>query len=579
MVSIFNCLDKYFLKVNFINFNKKQSDKEKYTERLNIKNLITINELLKFDSKQITNLAELILVLSAICSKKGVFLDRICEADDNILLDIYFNHIEKYLIFEKRLDDTLMNQSNLDLNRSTVLASNQYLKIKEDFERDKNLLVREITLKDKENSEFKSKIESLTNAYNDLDLRLKDKEREYEIYKSGQIAQMKAQEDLLSDNFSTSELRNVLISKEMEIVDLKRDYEFNAKRSDEETKKLKEKLDSYEDKLQDYKSLKAQNDKLNSKIKEMNLLKDKSSNYDTLQKTLEQKNSQIESLLKDKTLFAQNLEKLNKELNQEKEKCRTIEFEKRKLEYDLNDMKKDVSRYEMQYKYTMNLNNISEVKKGNLNSSERDDDLKLYDVGGDSLLIDLKEINSHPKNLDKEYQELKNEKIELVKMYKSQIDEIHKLTDEKDKLLTDIDNFKLDIDRFGSEKERFNIDIEKLRIIISKGDLEQQKLKIQIERIENEKRKLEDEIKDLNEKAETNNLEKKNKIKEAETLKSQVQANKNLAEKILKEKQDIITDYQSLKNEFEKYKNNHEINTSKELPVKKGMHIKVPLKC
>lgn len=502
-------------------------------------------------------LAEVIIFLSSISSRKDYYLDKISEFDDIRYVNAFFAHVEKYIVLDNKFDET--NQSHLD---RSYMVNTQINKLREEYERERENLYKTIKDNEKEISKLFQKNEVLEKNYQDLETKYKDKERELEIVKSTQTQNMKFHEELFKDNIANSELMSKLNQKELELSDLKRENEAYVKRMNEEIKKLRDKMDAYEDRMQDYKSIKSQNDKLNSKIKELSITKERHQEYDEMRKTLEIKNKQIETLLKEKQTFASQIDKLNKELLVEKEKFHKVDFEKKKMEYDLNEAKKDVSRLEVNSKNLqnmhMNLNNISEVRKGppQLNQSELGaDDIKLFDLGGDSIIFD--DIKDTKRNMytEKEIQELRNEKNELAKLYKGQIDEIHKLIDEKDKLLNTIDSYRLEIDKHNSEKERLGIEKEKLEIQIQKSDLDVQKLQIHIERYENEKKRMEEEIKDLNEKIENLTSEKSFKNKEYEQLKQTANSNKLLADKLLSEKQQLISDYHNLQIEFEKFKN------------------------
>ena len=56
---------------------------------------------------------------------------------------------------------------------------------------------------------------------------------------------------------------------------------------------------------------------------------------------------------------------------------------------------------------------------------------------------------------EKDFIELRNEKNDLPKSYKNQMEELQKLIDEKDKLMNVIENLKFLIDKNNSEKEKF----------------------------------------------------------------------------------------------------------------------------
>jgi chromosome segregation ATPase len=581
IVSILNCLEKYL---------SKSPEKDRFSPQTSdFKNLIIINDLLKNDKDQIIILAEILLLLSSISSKKEYYLDKMSELEDMRYVNAFFTHIEKYILLDSKMDETInnLNQSMFD---KSYMVNVQYSKQKEEFERERESLIKTIKENERVIIKLNEKNENLEKTLSDMEMKYKDKEREFEIARNSQHFNLKVQEEMFKDNMVNSELVSQLNSKDAEISDLKREHELAIKKMLEEIKKIQEKCESYEDKIMEMKSLKVQNEKLNSKIKELTIIKEHKIDYEEMKRNLEAKNKQIETLLKEKGSYATQIEKINKELLHEKEKFRQADYERKKIEYDMNEMKRENSRME----YNSNahirhanqnnmyniLNNNLQMNVNNISNINEEKFFELGGVGGDSMIFDdFKELGVKNKNhFEKEYLELKNEKNELAKLYRAQIDEIHKLIDEKDRLLNTIDSFRLQIEKFNSEKERSEIEKEKLNLQIQKFDLDTQKLTIVIERYENEKRRLEEDLKEISDKAETLYNEKNLKVKECEGLKNLLANNQVLSDKLLTEKQSLIKEYQYLQNECEKYKigeKNFNLNGSDMLNMAKNKRVRL----
>ena len=75
-------------------------------------------------------------------------------------------------------------------------------------------------------------------------------------------------------------------------------------------------------------------------------MKEKISDYENLIMIIESKSKNIENLQNDKKTLLFTLEKIQKELNSEKDKSRSIEFEKKKLEIDFQEAKATIVRLE-----------------------------------------------------------------------------------------------------------------------------------------------------------------------------------------------------------------------------------------
>ena len=227
---------------------------------------------------------------------------------------------------------------------------------------------------------MKEKIEIYEKNITELEFKLKDTENELFLLKKNNHMSLKVQEESHNNSANNQELKNQLKNKESEIDDNRRKNELIIKRLNEEMFKLKEKNENLEDKLVEVKTLRSQNEKLYTKLKEINIYKDKKLEFENLINTNETKNKQIEILVKEKQSLLNQIDKLCNDLQIIKEKLSICEYDKKNFEYELHDLKKDYSRLEN--KQYQNLMNLSGRKSNNfnLNNSEikdKDEGLRL----------------------------------------------------------------------------------------------------------------------------------------------------------------------------------------------------------
>lgn len=511
------------------NYKNRSSEKDRFTLNTNFKNLIIVNGLLKNDKDQLLLLSELLLFLSAISSKKDYYLDRLSEIDEMKIYNVFFQVIEKYLVIEKN-DDTI-NQSHLE--RSYVFST-QLNKVKEDYEKQIASLIQIIKDNESKVLSLQSKNETLEKNLNETELRLKDKERELEMIKNTQNQNFKYQEQLFKDSITNSELTNQLHQKEIEINELKNQYSLEKKKFDEEVLGYKDKIDILEEKLKEIKNVQSKYEKLNNKYKEINMNSNISSK-NSFEKTKE-------FLTKENQNLQMQIEKIMKELLSEKERYFKVEEEKKKLERNIIELKNEI----IILNNNQNANNNGNNLMNNMNNiSLADSNKEGFELGNDSFFNDLKgKVN------EKEFNDMKNERNDLLKMYKSQNEEIAAISKEKEKYQTENETNKMEIERLKREIERLGIEKEKAEIQTQKVELNFQKLKIDFDKKENNKTELDKNYK------ETLNHNKK----EIEQLKNEISNHKTLNEKMLNEKKNLINDYKNLQKEFEKFRN--EVNAN-----------------
>jgi len=545
-----------------------------------------------------------------ITSQKNYYIDRIRELEDTKFVNIFFNKIEKYILLESKEDEN--NKSFSELSKSYVggytygsnsttipnLMKNTSLDL-EVYRATKLLLDQErhnhrVSIKEfeAEISKFSFKSENYEKTISELEAKLKDCESELFLLKDKSTLSLKAQEESITNSAFNQELKSQLKSKESEIDDLKRKHDSTVKRLNEELFKMKEKNENLEDKIHELNSLRSQNEKLYMKVKELNIYKDKKIEFENLLSTNETKNKQIELLVKEKQSFLGQIDKLCDDLKEIKEKLSICEYEKRNLEYELHDMKKDFSRLEnKQFQNLMNVSDIrksvnfstnpnnlynanfllnnfnsninnnlnfygsrktndnfilnnSEIKDLNTNNNnykENEDWVKLNEIGMESVIGDLYERGNVMKVYDlKEYQDLMGEKNEIMKSLKEQIEQNQSLILDRDKLSAEVNQIKNQIERLHSETDKILIEKGKLEIFIQKQELELQKNQISFEY---ESKKFEDAIQNLRCKNENLKNENLNCLHEIENLKYLLVGNTNNSSSVSNKKLDEIHSY------------------------------------
>ena len=498
------------------NYKNKSPEKDRFTMNTNFKNIIIVNDLLKNNKEQLILLSELLLFLSSISSKKDFYLDKLGEIDDMKICNAFFAVIEKYLVIDKN-DDTI-NQSHLE---KSYIFSSQMNKMKEEYEKQIAGLISIIKENESKISQLQSRNDQLEKSVSDYDLRLKDKERELEMIKTTQNQNFKYQEQLFKDSITNSELMNQLNQKEMELNEMKNILERERKKYNEDIETYKDKNEILEEKLKEIKNVQTKYEKLNIKYKEIN-----NSGSTAVSKTNDKTK---DYLVKENQNLQTQMEKIMKELLSEKERYFKTEEERKKLDRTILDLKKELANAKMNVTTNVNNNQPTPVINNISAVDDTNDNKEGFELGNDSFFNELKN-----KVSDKDYNDLKNERNDLLKMYKSQCEEIKALSKEKEKFETENETNKMEIERLKREVERLGIAKEKAEIQTQKIELNYQKLKIDFDKKETSKND--------------------NYKKEIDMLNSEINKHKSLNEKMLKEKNSIINDYKSLQKEFEKFR-------------------------
>lgn len=246
------------------------------------------------------------------------------------------------------------------------------------------------------------------------ELELKNQEylNEIDALKKAFEKKQKDQENFLSESILHSNLHHLLHLKENEINEIKKEHELLLKKYIDENNNLKENVDFLEEKIVEYNDLKNENERLKKKAKELEILKEKMINQEKSALEIQNKNTQIDTLTKEKQKYIQSVDKLQKDIIAEKDKNRSVDNERRKLENEIIDLKRENNKLNKRLEELERLlllqekeieigdnslrNNFSELKKRN------------------SLIIEKrlsleKEINGDPSKPSEKIKQLENE--------------------------------------------------------------------------------------------------------------------------------------------------------------------------
>lgn len=260
--------------------------------------------------------------------------------------------------------------------------------------------------------EFKKKIK-------DLDNKNQEYLVEINALKKANSKKLKDQENIVSESILQNNLQNLLHLKENEIIENKKEHELLMKRYVDENYRLKESVDVFEEKLVEYTDIKNENEKLKKKAKELEILKEKMSFQEKSVLDLQNKNSQIDILTKEKQNYILSLDKLQKDIISEKDKSRLSESEKKKLENELIDLKRENVKLVKKFENNSNPENTNIEKRSssinmndlknnylefmkNQSSSSGDIILDSKNFEIDIVLLELNKSNDKIKILEKE---------------------------------------------------------------------------------------------------------------------------------------------------------------------------------
>jgi hypothetical protein len=523
-----------------------------------MKTFISVSDLLKEDNEQLMHLGEMLLLLTAISSKKNTYLDILNESDAVYVQD-YLTFLEKYLHIEAK-EDTINRSSS----RGTFMRTKTI--IKGNIEDYKKIYQRKMEALEYENGELSKKNEEVNNQLVDLELKYKDAFREIEILRINLKNNIQAERASYDDAVVISNLKAEILKRDFEIQDIKINNELGLKSANDEISRLRIKVETLEDKLDVFKSTHYENEKLKLKIKELNIIKEKLNDYEVMESNLESKNRQIEKLIKEKQHFIAQTEKLMKENMTEREKHRQVDYEKKKLENEFKEIKNNPDVREFIRKSTMvqfgrgtstlsenpHANTLSNILEGMVQKKESDKSL------GDETNKNTNQTDNFQiiGELNETVQQMKEELDEANKLYAQQLEINQSLTKERDGLLTQNQTLQIEIENLNIQKDRVAIEKERIELDKTREELEKNKYLLTIAQIETEKKKLIEEKAELTEKLDSTGKGRAKFDKEVNNLKLQLKENKIKIDKLLTEKQTLTSEFKELQVMNDKLKKN-----------------------
>ena len=98
---------------------------------------------------------------------------------------------------------------------------------------------------ERDNNSLKEQNNILEKKYSDLEMKHREALRDVDFLRNSNKKNMQVQEELLKDSMLTTQLKTQLSQKEIEIADIKSDYEFQIKSLEEKISSLNDKLEIY----------------------------------------------------------------------------------------------------------------------------------------------------------------------------------------------------------------------------------------------------------------------------------------------------------------------------------------------
>jgi exonuclease SbcC len=492
---------------NYFEF-KKKTDSLIFTEKLKIKEKLVVNDLLKEDEKSLRNFIYIFIVMSSISSKKDTYIDRISETEERYM-DKYLSIIEKYITVEypsnnepepvnrnitKRLTlrkSTTINSFSLENNLAFINSNKNTNLLKQEISNYENVkanLQRTIEELKLENDELRNKncilnekIELVTTKQNELI-------KELEIAKSSQVNR----DDIFNDLLLINSLKTTIAQKELEVEDVKKDYQQNVKNYLDKIAKNKKKREQVSSALGEKTSecleLKTENDKLKAKLKESQTLKEKVTDYESLRVQISVQKNQINDMKIEKASLETHISNLSNEISQEKEQSRRNVYLKEFAENKVIDLQSEINSLKETIKNREKMNNPLIKKKSTFNMQSQEflkieqNQQNLYELENEYLIDEMqKEFEEKTENFLKEIEDLKN-KILPLEQEKSKLEEENQTMKEK------LEYLESNILQIRNENEKILFEKEKIEVSVKKIELE---YKMQIFNVEKEKETLE----------------------------------------------------------------------------------------
>ncbi len=583
------------------------------------------------NEEQLLLFASILLLLSSICSNRDCFLDRVSSMDEDYQF-LYLKWVEKYLNTNSNLEsipeinENLVSDRDLEDNkhevssrknseesnnnvrgitenselsntetirkpgpyrvderrqtailRANFLVESQMARRLKEFDQQKKE-IQEIL--EQENEKLKEEICQKNRLIMDYQNKIKEDNKEIEFFKGLQ------NEIVEKDTEDIINLKERLTQKDLEIENLKADALERLKKNEEEHEELKNKESQYLALQKNYKVIEKKYKRLEGQLVDYDKLKDKVLDYDNLVVNLQACKIQIDHYENEIGSFKLNMEKLKKDLNEEREKAQKIEFEKREIEIAFADLEEQIrlletenseikkkesrqpkvsffalpslkqrtsSKFILSEQFSSDFKNKS-ISRFSVANVINDEETVFNNNSFGEHEDKVKELESIKQNLQIAESDLliiKKEKEDILKTSGEQSEKIFMLIEERDKNISEIDDLKFEIANLQREKEDIltNNEIKEKEIT--------QNFTQKISVLEEKVKSLKEEEKNFKLKIDILNKVKNNCLKECQHLKLQLGVLKSNNENLELEKKVISDELNKEKESNKKHEPTH----------------------
>ena len=402
------------------------NDHESFSSLTDFKSQLNINDIIKNERKESLQLLEMVIFISGISSNKE-HLDLLEGCNENCI-SLYLSITEKYM--------QKYEMTQPDERSSVTRKTNDGYKANDE-------LYREL-------DEKTNLVNNLTKAKCELEINYKevcDKLKNIQISNES-VNQL--QEELIKEKTKSNKIQSEF--EEYKIIS-----ESKYKEAEEKIKTLtfkfnltNDKLLSSESKLESYKQLSTENERLRTKLKGLSLLKDKEDYIEQLQKDLEGKKKIIDVLVSDKENLNAKIIQLTSDISSEQDKVRKNQQIQRELENEIEQLKLENKRIDdLLKKDTMSRASILSAQNNN-NDMKASTGINLGILGQENFESEIDELHTQIAEL----------KIQVNK-YKETITQI---TNEKNVLQSEKDSLYFEKEKISNELQKIELEKQKIEI-------------------------------------------------------------------------------------------------------------------
>ena len=298
-----------FLLISVDNFINEIKNKDKFSEKINFSENISIKKIINKELDELIKLAEMLIFLTIICKNKDYFLQKINLIDNNYINKLYYSIIEKYISLKIEV-----NEETIDIVKPIEIKVDDEIFEEENDEEYSN----DIELNEK------NKINDLTKEITNLKEKLEKIEQEKNI--------LEYNNNLKSKNFN----EDLTIQKEEIIYN-----QIISPNKDEIIESLK---NENEDLHKTLDNLHIENQELEAIVENLNIkIKDLELDYQKLKEEYDLKEQNFAEIISNHKSM---IEKLNHDLKLEININKNYNEEKELLLNELNKYKEELDKKE-----------------------------------------------------------------------------------------------------------------------------------------------------------------------------------------------------------------------------------------